>query len=171
MTSLVAALRAPRAGFLDASVLRMRVAPGDLDLNGHMNNGRYLALMDIGRLDLAVRVGFLGIAWRRRWRPLLGSATIRFRRSLQPFQRFTLRTRLLGWDDKWLVFEQRFEAGGATSALALARALFRGPGGNVAPAEALAGLGITDPSPALPDYVADWSRADAAAWAAGTTTP
>ena len=30
----------------------MRVWPNDLDTNAHMNNGRYLTLMDLGRFDL-----------------------------------------------------------------------------------------------------------------------
>ena len=33
----------------------MRVLPNDLDLLWHMNNGRYLSLMDQGRVDLMVR--------------------------------------------------------------------------------------------------------------------
>ena len=167
---LVQALRAPRATLSEVSVLRLRVAPGDLDFNLHMNNGRYLALMDLGRLDLAVRAGVLGPAWKRRWRPVLGSATIRFRRSLRPLQRFELRTRLVCWDQRWLVFEQRFEAGGALYALALARAVFIGPGGTVAPAEVLAAVGVTTSSPPAPGYVTDWARADADAWQAATAT-
>ena len=39
------------------SVLTFRVWPGDLDLNVHMNNGRYLTVMDLGRLDLMARTG------------------------------------------------------------------------------------------------------------------
>src|SRR6185503_3961101 len=34
------------------SNLSLRVWPNDLDLNIHVNNGRYLTLMDLGRMDL-----------------------------------------------------------------------------------------------------------------------
>ena len=109
---LVRALRAPRRDVLAESVLRFRVRPGDLDVNVHMNNGRYLALMDLGRFDVIVRAGlYRPRSHARRW-PLIGSAMIRFRRSLQPFSRFELRTRVLGWDERWFVFEQRFEQDG-----------------------------------------------------------
>lgn len=39
--------------------LGMRVWPGDLDISLHMNNGRYLTIMDLGRLRFcfAVRSG------------------------------------------------------------------------------------------------------------------
>ncbi|MDB5490660.1 MAG: Mesenchymal stem cell protein, partial [Micavibrio sp.] len=32
--------------------IRLRVYPNDLDSNLHMNNGRYLTVMDLGRLNL-----------------------------------------------------------------------------------------------------------------------
>jgi acyl-CoA thioesterase FadM len=49
---------------------------------------------------------------RHRWRPAAASATIRFRRSLRPFQKFQIRTRLMCWDEQWSSFEQRFESEG-----------------------------------------------------------
>jgi acyl-CoA thioesterase FadM len=163
------AWRAPRGAMSDESVLPLRVTFGDLDFNLHMNNGRYLALMDLGRLDLALRAGVFRPAWQGRWRPVLGSATIRFRRSLRPFQRFELRTRLLCWDHRWFVFEQRFEADGELYAVALARALFTSPQGSVAPAQTLAAVGLTTDSPPPPGYVMEWARADTDAWAAAAT--
>jgi len=162
------ALRAPRIGLLDESEVGFRVLPGDLDVNVHMNNGRYLALMDLGRFDLLIRGGLFGPAVRLRWRPLLGSAIVRYRRSLRPFQRFQLRSRLICWDDRWFVFEQRFESRGQLYAVALARGLFRDRTGNLPPAQVLAAAGITQPSPPPPDYVTRWFEADAAASAAIT---
>ena len=53
------ALRVPRIGLLDESAVGFRVLPGDLDVNVHLNNGRYLALMDLGRFDLLIRGGLL----------------------------------------------------------------------------------------------------------------
>ena len=56
--------------------------------------------------------------------PVLAGATIRFRRSLDPFQRFRLRTRVLGWDAKSVIMEQIFETlDGQVAARALVRAL------------------------------------------------
>ena len=37
------------------------VQPLDLDLNLHMNNGRYLSIMDLGRFDLMLKAG---VFWR-----------------------------------------------------------------------------------------------------------
>jgi len=149
-------------GPLDECVLTFRVMPADLDINLHMNNGRYLQVMDLGRFDYIIRVGLFGETRRRRWMPLVGSETIRFRRSLAPFRTFQLHTRLVHWDDKWFFFEQRFTARGQLIAAAIVKGLLRGPRGNVAPSEVLAAAGHSlGPPPPLPGIEA-WTEADAA---------
>lgn len=120
-----------RIGLCDESTVPFRVWPGDLDINLHMNNGRYLALMDLGRLDLIIRMGLLGTLIRFRWRPMVGSEFIRFRRGLKPLQRFTLRTRVVTWDEKWVLIRQSFEVGGREVAIGVIKGLFRSPAGNV----------------------------------------
>ncbi len=67
---------------LATSVLQLRVWPNDLDVNLHMNNGRYLTVMDLGRMDLLVRAGLWGPLLCHRWTALLGGATIRYKRPL-----------------------------------------------------------------------------------------
>jgi len=113
----------PPLGLLEESVVELRVWPNDLDVNLHMTNGRYLTLMDLGRFDLIFRMGMLRQMFRRRWSPVAASATIRFRRSLAPFQRFLIRSRLVCWDQRWIYFEQRFESEGRLVALGDVRAL------------------------------------------------
>ncbi len=100
VSAVVAAWRGPLIGVLDAASLRFRVWPTDLDINVHMTNARYFSVMDLGRTDLMIRVGLGGAILRNRWQPVLGAANIRFRRSLKPFQRFTLVSRVLCWDEK-----------------------------------------------------------------------
>src|SRR5215510_13366362 len=83
----------PRLGLLDESAVTMRVWPNDLDLNVHMNSGRYISMMDIGRVEILGRTRMLRKVFGRGWRPIVGASTIRYRRSLLPFQRFTVRSR------------------------------------------------------------------------------
>lgn len=52
----------------------LRVWPNDLDFNIHVNNGRYLALADIGRMHWFVRTGILGVARRQKAFPVIGDA-------------------------------------------------------------------------------------------------
>ena len=75
---LVAALFGQRLGVLDSSILTFRVWPNDLDINLHMNNGRYLTIMDLGRADLMIRCGLGKVILKRRWMPVLGAVTIQY---------------------------------------------------------------------------------------------
>jgi acyl-CoA thioesterase FadM len=145
-----------RIGLLDTSVLSFLVWPNDLDINAHMNNGRYLTLMDLGRIDLSVRNGCGRVMLARRWRPMVGAATIRFRRSLTPFQTYDLHTRVIGWDDKWMYFEQEFRRGEQVCARGTVQVLLRGPKGNVPSSEVLQALNGPEASPALPEPVRLW---------------
>jgi acyl-CoA thioesterase FadM len=88
------------------STLDFRVWPTDLDVSMHMNNGRYLTLMDIGRLDFLVRTGLWRPLLRHRWTPIASGIAIRFRRELRGFERIKLETRLLTWSDVTVVMEQ-----------------------------------------------------------------
>ena len=142
-------LRRPRLGVLDTSAVTLRVWPGDLDLWGHVNNGVYLSLADLGRFDLMVRCGLFGLARKNKWALVQGAATVVFRKPLTLFQQYTLLTRVMSWDEKWIYLESRFERGGALIALIIVRALARSSSGNIATSEVISGLGTTVASPQL----------------------
>ncbi|MBI3810652.1 MAG: thioesterase family protein [Nitrospirae bacterium] len=149
-------------GPLDESVHAFRVWPHDLDVNGHMNNGRYLTIMDLGRVDLILRTGLGRMALKHRWSPLVGSATIRFRRSLDPFQRYELKSRILCWDEKWFFIEQRFEREGELVATGTVKGLLRGRNRNIPTAEVLRSLNITMVSPEMPEFIRLWRKSETA---------
>lgn len=169
---LVAAGRRPALDVFGESVVSFRVWPSDLDTNRHLNNGRYLTLMDLGRWDLLTRMGLGRHVMRRRWAPVVAAATIRFRRSLDPFQRYDLRSRVVGWDERSFYLGQTFERGGTVHAHALVRAAILGPAGRVAPQEVVDMLRPGLASPPLPAWVDLWRRAlDAQAEDAAITGP
>lgn len=111
----------------EVSTLPFRVWPTDLDLSMHMNNGRYLTLMDLGRLDFMVRTGLWRPLLRHRWTPIASGIAIRFRRELRVFDKVRLETRLITWSDVTVVMEQviRFSSGPRQGQVA-SRALFKG---------------------------------------------
>lgn len=115
----------PGSDHLAESRLRMRVWPSDLDLFGHMNNGRYLTLMDLGRLHVVIKSGLLRTMRARRWQAAAAAIEIRFRRPLKLWQRYELVTGIVDWDAAWFLFEQRFERAGKVYARALVKAQFR----------------------------------------------
>ena len=55
----------------------------------------------ISRIDLIGRMGLIATVREQRWFPVLGSAVIRYHRPLGLFDRYTLTTRIVGWDAKF----------------------------------------------------------------------
>ncbi|HET6398363.1 MAG TPA: thioesterase family protein [Candidatus Thermoplasmatota archaeon] len=143
---------------LGESVLPFRVWPGDLDTNRHLNNGRYLTLMDLGRWDLMGRTGLLRHALERKWMPVVAAATIRFRRPIGPYARFTLHTRLLGWDDRSFYIAQTFRSGGKDCAEAVVRAMVLEARRKVPPQEAMDLVQPGMESPQVPTWVLSWAQ-------------
>jgi acyl-CoA thioesterase FadM len=154
-----------------ASELDFRTWPFDLDLNGHMNNGRYLSIMDLGRLDLMVRLGLMKTVLKKKWMPVLSAATIRYRMPLNPFQKFKLQTRVVWWDDKWFYMEQRFiivnaadqKKNGAVAAIAFVKGSFYdAKARTTVPSSTLVDMmGVADADiPTQPAYIKSWQMAE-----------
>ena len=98
----------PGLGALETDVLNLRVWPNDVDFNFHLNNARYLSVMDYGRIHLLARGGVLKPALKARWAPVVGAVWITYRRSLPLWARYQLATRLVCWDERWFYMEQTF---------------------------------------------------------------
>lgn len=171
---LSAPLRPRIAAPADISALTFRVLPNDLDLSLHMNNGRYLAIMDLGRLDLLIRTGLGRAVWRHGWTPVANAAVIRFRRELRAFDRYRLETRVSAWLDQAVLLEQTFVfAGGEREGQVAARALFkgalydRGARRYVPVSELMKAIGVDTPSPSLSAELDAFLAADRAMREAG----
>jgi len=138
--------------------VKVRVWPNDLDLNRHVNNGRYLSLADLGRIDWFLRTGLLQLALKRRALPVIGDALAKFRRDLRVFQACEIHSRLLGWDQRWGFIEHRFVRAGRVLGVVAIRGMFRGPEGSLTPAELMTALGAQHESPPLPEWVRSWNQ-------------
>ncbi len=145
-----------------ASSVFFHVLPSDLDLNGHMNNGRYLTIMDLGRFDLSIRTGFMQIMLKKNWRPVVASETIRFRRPLFFWQKYELKSRFLAWDHEWLFIEQVFMAGGEIVAAAYVKAVVLHKKNKIPLKEIAEALGVEKDltSNPLPDFLKEWQQAE-----------
>lgn len=143
---------------LSTTTVRMRVWPLDLDFNRHVTNGRYFTLADVGRMDYVLRSGAFRAALRHRAIPVVGDVCGKFRRELKLFERFEVRTRMLGWDEKWSFVEHCFVKDGRVIAMVVMRGLFRSRSGTVPPAELARELGMDEKSPPLPQWLTEWSK-------------
>ena len=155
---LIAGLFRRRIGPLDDSVLTLRAWPADIDLNFHLNDGRYISLAGLGRINWLARTGMLRVARKRRWFPVVGSVIVRYRREIPAMEKFRLHTRCVGWDEKWFYFEHRFEQGETLKAIAYARGVLRTREAAVPSAEVAAYFGLSE-SPALPETIVRWREA------------
>jgi acyl-CoA thioesterase FadM len=153
MRAGVSLIGASKVDLLTPTRVMLRAWPNDLDVNLHVNNGRYLSLADIGRIHWFVRTGLLRAARLQRAFPVVGDAIAKFRRDLKAFQAVEIHTRLVGWDRKWGFIEHRFVRHGRVIGVVLIRGVFKGPDGPVDPALLLAAIGHSGPSPELPPWV------------------
>ncbi|WGD37659.1 acyl-CoA thioesterase [Lysinibacter sp. HNR] len=153
--------RGPRLQPWDVCRTRFRVVLTDLDVLRHMNNGRYLSIMDLGRLDLMYRSRMWQKLKQRGWYPVVVAQSITYRKSLTLGQSFIVETQMVGHDTKAFYLEQRFTVGGEIYARAFLRARFlKRTGGALLATEVVEGLGVDDiPANRMPEWVRNWAEA------------
>jgi acyl-CoA thioesterase FadM len=160
----LAARRRTRLGVRDTSVIRVRVWPHDLDVWGHMNGGRFVTLSDLGRLDLFVRNGLLGLVLRERWVLPMGAVAVRFRRPVRLFQVIELQSRMLGWDDRWGYVATDFVRDGTVVATVVMKGVAKDRTGRTVPSSVvLERLGIASDEFPIPESVRTWLGVDTVA--------
>lgn len=129
----------------ESDVCSLRVYPNDLDLNFHMNNGRFLSLMDIGRMRLSIRSGLHEKAMEKKWGfGVVGGLNITYLKSLAPFQSFILKTKLAGHCDGWFYIEQRIESREKLICAALVKVVFLSKGKRVPVEEVINIMNVDD---------------------------
>jgi acyl-CoA thioesterase FadM len=161
--ALLRAWRLPRVAPGERIERRMRVWPGDLDINGHMNNGRYLTIIDLMLVEYFVRSGFARVMLRAGWRPMSGGAVITYRKGLMPWQRYRLRFSLAAADTNWNFMRFEFlREDGTLCAAGYMKGAAVGRAGLVANAESYARMGRAFQPQALPVAVQHWLAAEAA---------
>ena len=156
------AKRMDQLGPLDMHVSHHRCWPWDLDIWMELNNGRTFTLFDLGRTMLTVRVGLVPVLKNNTWAVAVAGSTIRYRRRIFAFEPFEMRSRAIGWDDKFFYIEQSiWKKNGECASHALLRTCFTSKKGIVPPTEVVAAWGQADlQSPPLPDWVQAWCDAE-----------
>jgi len=148
----------PALGVLDEDSIRMHVWPHDIDLNLHMNNARYLSVMDYARTHLLARTRLLEHIVRARWQPLVGAVWMTYRRSLPLFSAFSITSRLVCWDERWFYIEQTFTAREGLAALGWVKGMLRDGRNILDPQQVLERVAPGVVSPSMPDAMAQWNE-------------
>ena len=88
--------------------LIMRVLPNDIDINLHMNNGRYLTICDLTRVDMFIRTGLAKTMVKEKWMPVISEHTMKYKKPLKLFQKYEIKMEVTGWDDRSFQMLHRF---------------------------------------------------------------
>jgi acyl-CoA thioesterase FadM len=115
--------------------------------------------MDLGRIHLIGQIKLLSSLIKNRWMPVLGAAEINFIRPIKPLEKFSLTSRMLGWDEKYFYIEQRFTVEeDKLCAVSLVKGLFIAGGEKLKPEDILRLVGQPPLAPELPDTIRQWNQ-------------
>ena len=92
----------------DESSLWFRCLPTDIDTNLHLNNARYMMLADMGRLDIFFRSGFMPVARKNGWGPMMGGVHAVYVREIKLWSRFKVVSTMDTWNGTQIIGRHRF---------------------------------------------------------------
>ena len=119
------------------STLRMITLPNDLDINLHMNNGRYLTICDLNRIDLFIRTGLAKVMLKNKWSPIVADHTMTYIRPLKLFSKFDVSLSLTHWDEKYFYMTHEFTKGKKIIASGKSKGLVISKNGSIKPADVI----------------------------------
>ena len=159
-TTRIRSFFAPSIRFDGEVETRFKCMPWDLDTFLEMNNGRVLTLYDLGRFDLAFRTGLMKILRRKKWGLVVAGASVRYRNRVKALDDVTIRTRVAGFDDRWIYIVQSMWVGDIPCSSILLRTAVTRKGRAVTTDELAETLGLDASFISLPDWVASWIQGE-----------
>ncbi len=159
-STLIRAKFSSKLALEEKSVLKFRAGFTDIDPFVVLNNARYFIYMELGRWNYSYRIGFLNIMRKNKWGVALGGSSVRFRRSIPLFGKFTLTTQLICHDGRWFYFLQETHANGRICSSALIKLGITSKSGLVPSIAVLKEIDRIDWGSKIPDWVDAWSKAE-----------
>ena len=160
--TLLRAWRLPKIEINDPLERTFRVLPNDIDVNLHMNNGRYATICDLMIVEFFARTGFLGVLLKRKWKPMVGGTLITYRKQLRLGQQYRLRYRWVGSDDYWNYMSFEFlTMDGQLCASGYSKGAAISSKGLVRNERSFAEMGLPMPQDVLPAAVLNWRESEA----------
>lgn len=146
----------PKKHLLDECITHFRVLPTDCDLNYHLTSSRYLSFLEAATIHMMGQMGLLGKLLTRRCFPINASVEVTYIRSIKPFEKFSVASRIVTWDEKYWYKEHRFEVSGELRAFAMARGVVLCRGAVTALGDVAALTGENPVAPPFPEAVLKW---------------
>ncbi|TRD20643.1 acyl-CoA thioesterase [Palleronia caenipelagi] len=133
--------------------------PNDIDIWMELNNGRTLTLFDLGRVVMFKRLGINDLIIRKKWAGTVAGSSIRYRRRVTTFMKLEMRSRVIGWDERFIYLEQGMYHKGECTSHVLMRTAVTDRTRIIPTAEVAAALGASPESPPLPGWVQNFADA------------
>lgn len=150
-----------RIGLGDTITRTYRVLPNDIDINGHMNNGRYTTVVDLLLMEALLRSKLLIPALKRGWIPAMGGNIVSYRKQLKIFEKYSVSFRMCSWNEKWTFFEYEFRnTKDQTVTRGYAKGAFVGKAGLVPIDVIEEKLNVKRPEHISPSTIPKWLEAD-----------
>jgi acyl-CoA thioesterase FadM len=122
------------------NTLTLHVLPNDIDINFHMNNGRYLTICDLNRVDLFFRTGLARLMFRNNWIPIITKHTMTYKKPLKTFQSYCVSMELTHWDHRQFYMKHQFARGNRIVAEGTSNGVIRGKNGVIKPDDIISEL-------------------------------
>jgi len=147
---------------IDETLFRdLRVWPNDIDINRHMNNGRYMTIADLFMLELCLRAKILIPAFKLGWKPMLGGNLVVYKKQLAMFEKYTAEFRICCWDESWTYFQYKFlNSRGDVVVTGYSKGAWVGRRGLVANTVVEEKLGIQRERAEIPEAIKKWIDAE-----------
>lgn len=159
-TTLIKAKFRPKLEITDSSVLHLRAGLTDIDVFLELNNARYFNYMELGRWDFSYRVGFVNLIKQKKWGLEIGGASVRYRRRIPLWRKFTLTTQLICHDERWYYFLQEIHSQQQICFSALIKAGVTSKNGLVPAAQVNESMGQSQWNPPIPEWIKAWIEAE-----------
>ena len=129
------------------------VLPQDIDPFMELNNGRYVTLLDLGRFSLGSKVNMASFLKKNNWALTIVGTYNEYRYRLRLFQRFILKTKIIGYDEKWFYFFQKAERKGKSHMASVVKFAYTSKEGLVLPKEVITAMGMKYDPTGLPSWI------------------
>jgi acyl-CoA thioesterase FadM len=111
--------------------------------------------MDIGRYNHGVKMGLFKVLRENKWGLMVAGNFTRYRRRIKFLQKFTLETRIVGYDERWFYFYQETKRNGNIHSSALIRTAVTSKNGLV-PSKSVSEKMKLEYQPNVPEWVTKW---------------
>lgn len=143
---------------LNRRFIFFRVWPHDCDFNLHLTNSRYLAFMDLCRMDLMMGLGMTRNIMKNKWKFVVNAQEITYIKEMPPLSRFRISSQILGWDEKYFYVEHRISTKGKLHAIAHIRIAALQGNKVISMDEVFNICGFTDIETKVPEAVDIWKQ-------------